>query len=113
MSYKRNQIEEAIARIFDPNCKNPPSELRTRIKRLLELDRSIGRKRQAQNVEDANFAFFSATSKARQVVEIITMSHDTPPEASGLWPREEAALWQIQVQREYDKRPTGRLICDE
>jgi hypothetical protein len=41
MSYKRNQIEEAIARIFDPNCKQPPSELRTRIKRLLELDRPI------------------------------------------------------------------------
>jgi hypothetical protein len=38
MSYKRNQIEEAIARTFDPNCQEPPSELRTRIKRLLELD---------------------------------------------------------------------------
>ena len=44
MSYKRNQIEEAIARIFDPSFQKPPSELRTRIKRLLELDRSIGRK---------------------------------------------------------------------
>jgi hypothetical protein len=43
MSYKRNQIEEAIARVFAPNCEKPPSELRTRIKRLLELDRSIGR----------------------------------------------------------------------
>ena len=37
MSYKRNQIEEAIARIFAPHCEKPPSELRTRIKRLLEL----------------------------------------------------------------------------
>jgi hypothetical protein len=44
MSYKRNQIEEAIARILVPNCEKPPSELRTRIKRLLDLDRSIGRK---------------------------------------------------------------------
>ena len=44
MSYKRNRIEEAIARIFDPNCKQPPSELRARIKRLLELDRPMGRK---------------------------------------------------------------------
>ena len=42
MSYKRNQIEEAIARIVAPNCEKLPSELRTRIKRLLELDRSIG-----------------------------------------------------------------------
>jgi hypothetical protein len=59
MSYKRNQIEEAIARTFDPNCQEPPSELRTRIKRLLELDRSIGRKRRSKDAEEANFAFFS------------------------------------------------------
>jgi hypothetical protein len=59
MSYKRNQIEEAIARIFDPNCQKPPSELRTRIKRLLELDRSMGRKVRSKAAEEANFGFFS------------------------------------------------------
>ena len=59
MSYKRNQIEEAIARIFAPNCEKPPSELRTRIKRLLDLDRFTGRKRHSKDPEEANFAFFS------------------------------------------------------
>ncbi len=59
MSYKRNQIEEAIARIVVPNCEEPPSELRTRIKRLLELDRSIGRKPRSKDAEEANFGFFS------------------------------------------------------
>ena len=59
MSYKRNQIEEAIARIFDPNCRKPPSEVRTRIKRLLELDRSMGRKVRSKDREEGNFAFFS------------------------------------------------------
>jgi hypothetical protein len=59
MSYKRHQIEEAIARIVVPNCEEPPSELRTRIKRLLELDRSIGRKPRSTDAEGANFAFFS------------------------------------------------------
>src|SRR5262249_47985810 len=59
MSYKRNQIEEAIARIFDPNCRKPPSEVRTRIKRLLELDRSRGRKVRSNDPEAGNFAFFS------------------------------------------------------
>jgi hypothetical protein len=59
MSYKRNQIEEAIARIFIPNCEKPPSELRTRIKRLLELDRSMGRKLRSKDSEEANFGFFS------------------------------------------------------
>jgi hypothetical protein len=59
MSYKRNQIEEAIARIVAPNCEKPPSDLRTRIKRLLELDRSIGRRRRSNDAERANFGFFS------------------------------------------------------
>ena len=59
MSYKRNQIEEAIARIFAPNCEKLPSELRARIKRLLELDRSIGRKLRSKDAEEANFGFFS------------------------------------------------------
>jgi hypothetical protein len=62
MSYKRNQIEEAIARIFDPNSQKPSSELRTRIKRLLELDRSMGRKVRSKDPEKANFAFFSEES---------------------------------------------------
>ena len=59
MSYKRNQIEEAIARILAPNCQKPPSELRTRIKRLLDLDRSMGRDPRSIDSEKANFGFFS------------------------------------------------------
>jgi hypothetical protein len=59
MSYKRNQIEEAIARIFAPKSEEPPSELRTRIKRLLDLDRSIGRKFRSNDPEQANFGFFT------------------------------------------------------
>jgi hypothetical protein len=59
MSYKRNQIEEAIARISVSNYEKPPLELRTRIKRLLELDRSMGRKFRSKDPEEANFAFFS------------------------------------------------------
>ena len=59
MSYKRNQIEEAIARIFDPDCREPPSDLRTRIKRLLVLDRSMGRRVRSKDAEERNFAFFS------------------------------------------------------
>jgi hypothetical protein len=68
MSFKRNQIEEAIARIFDPNCEKPPSELRTRIKRLLELDRSIGRKLRSKDAEEVNFGFFSEEAPGTGVV---------------------------------------------
>jgi hypothetical protein len=56
MSYKRNQIEEAIGRIFHPDSEK---QLLTRLKRLLELDRALGRKHRSQDPEKANFAFFS------------------------------------------------------
>jgi hypothetical protein len=59
MSYKRNQIEDAITGISISKYEKPPPELRTRIKRLLELDRSMGRKRRSKDPEEANFAFFS------------------------------------------------------
>jgi hypothetical protein len=59
MPYKRNQIEEAIARIVAPNSAKLPTELRTRMKRLLELDRSIGRRLRSKDPEQANFGFFS------------------------------------------------------
>ena len=58
MSFKRNQVEEAISQ-YHPNCEKPPSELRTRIKRLLDPDRSIGRKPPSNVAEEANFGFFS------------------------------------------------------
>jgi hypothetical protein len=59
MSYKRNQVEEAIARIFATDSKKARSQLRTRIKRLLELDRSMGRDLRSKDAEAANFGFFS------------------------------------------------------
>jgi hypothetical protein len=59
MSYKRNQIEDAITGISISKYEKPPPELRTRIKRLLELDRSIGRKLRSKDPEEANFGFFS------------------------------------------------------
>ena len=61
MSYKRNQIEEAIARLFDPKSEAVPVDLRTRIKRLFELDRSLGRSVRSKDPELANYAFFTTT----------------------------------------------------
>ena len=59
MAYKRNQIEEAIARLFDPKSEVVPVDLRTRIKRLFELDRFLGRSVRSKDPEQANYAFFS------------------------------------------------------
>jgi hypothetical protein len=59
MAYKRNQIEEAIAHLLDPKSKVVPTELRTRIKRLFELERSLGRGVRSKDPEQAKYAFFS------------------------------------------------------
>jgi len=62
MLYKRGQLETAIARISEPGSKAPSVSLRTRIKRLHELDRRLGRNPRSQDVERSNFAFFSEES---------------------------------------------------
>ena len=63
-----DQIEEAIARIFAPKSEEPPSELLMRIKRLLDLDRSIGRKPRSKDAEEANFGFFSAEASGTEPI---------------------------------------------
>jgi hypothetical protein len=65
--YKRNQIEEAISRISEERAAAPSSALRTRLKRLLEMDRSLGRNRRSADPEKANYAFFSGDSPGRGV----------------------------------------------
>jgi hypothetical protein len=60
LQYKRNQIEEAISGVLEPRSPEPTSELRTRLKRLLETDRALGRVPRCADPERANFAFYSA-----------------------------------------------------
>jgi hypothetical protein len=56
--YKRNQIELAISGLLEPKAGKLSSGLRTRIKRLLETDRALGRNKRSNDPEKANFAFF-------------------------------------------------------
>ena len=58
ISYKRNQIQDAIAAL-DPEGERTDAELLTRMKRLLEADRALGRSRRSRDPEHANFAFYS------------------------------------------------------
>ena len=64
--FKRNQVEEAIARVFEGSAK-PSSETRTRLKRLLETDRDLGRSKRAVDPERANFAFYSMDAPGRGI----------------------------------------------
>jgi hypothetical protein len=114
MSFKRNQIEEAIARIFDPNCREPPSDLRTRIKRLLELDRSMGRKVRSKDPEERNFAFFSEEAPGTGV-DISFSEYDAFALINGLrimthrWPQGFAVSVMRRVRVDLE-REHGRIL---
>lgn len=57
--FKRNQIEEAISRVFNPKAVEPSAELRTRVKRLLEADRALGQKVRSKDPAENTYAFYS------------------------------------------------------
>jgi hypothetical protein len=65
MYFKRNQIEEAISRTFRERSVQPSSKLRTRLKRLLDLDRSLKRTARSNDPERANYAFYSSDAPGK------------------------------------------------
>jgi len=66
MHYKRNQVEEAISHLFGEQAAKSSSGLRTRIKRLLDTDRSLPRNiRRSNRPEPANYAFYSTDSPGK------------------------------------------------
>jgi hypothetical protein len=58
-TFKRNQVEEAIARAVEPTTDKPSAELLNRLKRLLDTDRGLGRRARSTDPEKATYAFFS------------------------------------------------------
>jgi hypothetical protein len=66
-TYKRNQVEEAISRFFGEKSAKPSSGLQTRIKRLMDLDRSLPRNTGSNSPEVANYAFYSSDSPGKGI----------------------------------------------
>src|SRR6516225_1220946 len=65
--FKRNQVEEAVACVIEPPSAKLSLEMRTRLKRLLETDRALGRSKRSRDPERANFAFSSMDAPGRGV----------------------------------------------
>jgi hypothetical protein len=65
--FKRNQVEEAIALVLKPGSTRPSSEMRIKLKRLLETDRGLGRNKRSADPERAHFAFHSTDGPGRGV----------------------------------------------
>ena len=86
---KRNQIEEAISWVLEEQAPTPSTVVRTRVKRLLGVDRELGRR--ANDPERASYAFhsveppgsgvevwFSAYEAFALLVGLILMGHNWP-----------------------------------
>jgi hypothetical protein len=65
--YKRNQIEEAISRTVEERSAKPSSALRIRLKRLLDMDRSLVHNPKSPDPNKANYAFYSGDSPGKGV----------------------------------------------
>ena len=65
--FKRNQVEESIAQVLEPGSAKPSSEMRTRLKRLLEIDRRLGRNKRSADSQRAYFAFYNVDGPGRGV----------------------------------------------
>lgn len=63
--FKRNQVEEAISRVISEIGHKPSSDLQTRLKRLLNLDRGLGRKPAAADPVENAYAFYSADAPGK------------------------------------------------
>jgi hypothetical protein len=105
MLYKRNQVEEAISHLLEPNSPQPSPGLRTKLKRLLEADRALSG---ALGTNGSKFAFFSAEPPGRGV-EIWFSSYEAFALLNGLrlmehgWPQGLAVLVMRSVRPALEK----------
>ena len=67
MPYKRNQVQEAILRIFEAHLAKASSQTRTWLRRLLDTDRGLGRTKHSAHPERANFAFYTTDAPGRGI----------------------------------------------
>src|SRR5437667_2173153 len=106
--YQRHQSEGAIAGALEPRSHDPTAELRTRLKRLLETDRALGRAPRSGNPERANHAFYSAEAPGSGV-EVWFSEYEAFALLSGLrlmghgWPQGFAVSVLRRVRPELEK----------
>jgi hypothetical protein len=106
--YKRNQVEEAISGVLEPRSREPTTELRTRLKRLLETDRALGRAPRSNDPARAHYAFYSADSPGSGV-EVWFSDYEAFALLNGLrllehgWPQSFAVSVMRHVRAELEK----------
>ena len=117
MRYKRNQVEEAIANVFAPGAGKPGSEVRTRLKRLLETDRGLPRSTRSADPERAHYAFYGTEAPGKGV-EIWFSAYEAFALLLGLhlmqhgWPQGFAVAVLRRVRPELEKHHARILKQD-
>jgi hypothetical protein len=106
--YKRNQVGEAISAVLDPRSMAPTAELLTRLKRLLDTDRALGRVRRSKDQGRANYAFYSADAPGSGV-EVWFSSYEAFALLNGIrlmghrWPQGFAVLVMRRIRRDLER----------
>jgi hypothetical protein len=104
--YKRNQIEEAISHLFEPQASRPTPGLRTKLRRLLETDRVCAN---SEGAKGAGLAFFSAEPPGRGV-EIWFSSYEAFAVLIGLqlmrhgWPQAKAVSVMRRIRPDLEEQ---------
>jgi len=115
--FKRNQVEEAISGVLEPRSTGPTAELRTRLKRLLETDRALGRVPRSADRERTNYAFYSAEAPGSGV-EVWFSEYEAFALLNGLrlmghgWPQSFAVSVMRRVRPKLEKEHARILKQD-
>jgi hypothetical protein len=116
-TFKRNQIEAAIAAVLEPQAAKPSSELLTRLKRLLETDRALGRNPRSKDRAHAQYAFYSADAPGSGV-EVWFSAYEAFALLTGLrmmdhgWPQSLAVVVLRHVRAELEQQH-GRILLGD
>jgi hypothetical protein len=112
---KRNQIEEAISRVLEPKARMPSTVVRTRLKRLLDVDRELGR--EVNDHERVSYAFYSVEPPGSGV-EVWFSAYEAFALLVGLmlmghgWPQSFAVAVLRRVRRELEREHKRVLKLD-
>jgi hypothetical protein len=114
--FKRNQIEQAISGVVSSRVREP-EELRNRIKRLLDTDRSAGRSVRAIDPERSNYAFYSGDSPGSGV-EVWFSEYEAFAILTGLrllghgWPQSLVVSMMRRIRADLEKEHSHMLTLD-
>lgn len=116
-SVKRNQIEEAISRVLATSVSAGASDVKNRLKRLLDTDRTLGRTPRSSDPERADYAFYS-TEAPGSGMEVWFSEYEAFALLTGLrlmthgWPQGFAVAVMRRVRRDLEKQHARILRQD-